>query len=97
MKPTPKGLLRYPNSSGALAEHKSLLRSANFPSSGVVAEHAIYSSPEAEQKRSKPRLARVSQNTRFAPLLRLPPDGSGSQTAHADRITKNGRIGSRRC
>jgi hypothetical protein len=79
MKPIPKGLLRYPNSSGALAEHEGLLRSANFPTHGVIAEHAIYSRPEAERQRSSPPLARVTRPTRFAPLLRLPPYGSGSQ------------------
>jgi hypothetical protein len=79
MKPIPKGLLRYPNSSGAAAEQNFVLRSANFPTHGVIAEHAIYSRPEAERKRSSPRLARVSHQTRFVPLLRLPPYGSGSQ------------------
>jgi hypothetical protein len=77
MKPVPKSLLRYPNCSGAAAEQNFVLRSASFRTHGVVAEHAIYSCPGAEQQRSKPRLARVSHFTRFAPLLRLPPYGSG--------------------
>jgi len=79
MKRRLKRLLRSTNSSGALAEHRGLLRSANFPTHGVIAEHAIYSPPVAERERSNPPLARVTRPTRFAPLLRLPPYGSGSQ------------------
>jgi hypothetical protein len=68
MKSIPQSLLRYPNASGAAAEHRGLLRSASFRTHGVVAEHAIYSSPGAEQQRSSPALARVVPQTRFAPL-----------------------------
>ena len=71
MKRSLKRLLRSTKSSGALAEHRGLLRSASFRTHGVIAEHAIYSPPVAERERSSP--------TRFAPLLRLPPYGSGSQ------------------
>jgi hypothetical protein len=102
MKRSLKRLLRSTNSSGALAEHRGLLRSASFRTHGVIAEHAIYSPPVAELERSSPPLARVSRNTRFAPLLRLPPYGSGSQqrtlvtfmdghrTAHENR--QNGHV-----
>jgi hypothetical protein len=76
MKSTPNSVLRYPKPSGAAAEQDLLLRSASFRTSGVVAEHAIYSLPEAEQQRSSHPLCA----TRPA----LPPYGSAWRVAHAD-------------
>jgi hypothetical protein len=88
MKPIPESPLRYPNSSGAAAEQNLLLRSASFRTSGVVAEHAIYSSPAAEQQRSNPasRAYPTSPALRRCSASRLTaPAGAAAHADHHPR------------
>jgi hypothetical protein len=88
MKPIPESLLRYPNSSGAAAEQNLVLRSANFPTHGVIAEHAIYSLPEAERKRSSPasRAYPTSPALRRCSASRLTaPAGAAAHADHHPR------------